>query len=205
MANQFALGQKSILYRIKVKRKMLKEIIQSFLPWILYFILVGDTQLRLDIAILVAAVTTIFFEFNALKKFFILSWGTLMFFIFMTVAVVILRNKWVAQHAWLFSNGALTLIAWISILLRCPFTIQYAKEQVSADKWQHPLFLKINYLLSAVWGLMFLLGLALQVVKINYPVLDGWVYEVVSYLPSVFAIWVTTWFPDWYKNKYIQQ
>ncbi len=183
---------------------MLKEVIQSFLPWILFFMLAGNTQQQLDTAIIVAAVTSIVFELKSLKKGFILSWGTLIFFIFMIVAVILLRNQWVAKFSWIFSNGALAIIAWVSIIIRKPFTIQYAKEQVSKDKWQHPLFLKINYLLTAVWGIVFLTGIGLHVIRIYFPAFDGWSYEVISYLPSVFGIWFTTWFPDWYKERYMK-
>lgn len=41
---------------------MLKDIIQSFLPWILYFVLMGHTQAQLDIAITVAVISSILFE-----------------------------------------------------------------------------------------------------------------------------------------------
>lgn len=180
---------------------MLKDIIQSFLPWILYFVLAGHTQQQLDIAIIVAAVTSLFFEFNGLKKGFILSWGTLIYFVFLFIAVILLRHPWVIKYSWLLSNGALAAIAWISILIRQPFTIQYAREQVSQDKWHHPLFLKINYLLTMVWGLIFSLGIGLHFIKIYYPAFNGWTYQVISYIPSIFGIWFTTWFPNWYKEK----
>lgn len=184
---------------------MLKNIIRSFLPWILYFAISGNTQLQLDIAIIVAATTSIIFELNELKKGFILSWGTLIFFIFMFITVVLFKNQWLAKHAWFFSNSALALIAWISILVRRPFTIQYAKEQVSEDKWQHPLFIKINYILSSIWGLIFLINLGVNIIQTYNIEYRGWAYELTSYIPSIFGIWFTAWFPNWYKEKYIRE
>lgn len=179
---------------------MLKEIIKSFLPWILFFVLADYTQ-QIDIAIIVAAITSIVLEYKGLRKGFILSWGTLIFFIFMFIAVVILNNQWISKHSWIFSNGTLALIVWASILIRKPFTIQYAKEQVSEDKWNHPIFITVNYLLTAVWGLIFLIGITIQLIKIYNPQLNGLTYEIITYLPSIFGIWFTTWFPDWYKEK----
>lgn len=185
---------------------MLKEVIQSFLPWILFFILAGQTQQQLDFAIIAAAVSSIVFEFKSLKKGFVLSWGTLIFFIFMFVAVVLLKNQWIEKFSWIFSNGALVIIAWVSIIIRKPFTIQYAKKQVSQDKWQHPLFLKINYLLTMVWGLIFLTGIGLHIMRIYYPIfISGLYYEIISYVPSMFGIWFTSRFPDWYKEKYLRK
>lgn len=184
---------------------MAKEIIKSFLPWILFFVLAGSTSRQLDVAIIVAALTSVFFEYHDLKKGFILSWGTLIFFIFMFIAVVLLKMQWIAKNSWIFSNGALALIAWISLLIRKPFTIQYAKQQVSEDKWNHPLFFKINDLLTGVWGLIFSVGIGLHILRLYYPMFDGWIYELISYIPSIFGIVFTAWFPDWYKEKYIEK
>jgi carotenoid cleavage dioxygenase len=119
----------------------------------------------------------------------------------MFIAVVIFKNQWVAKHAWIFSNGALALIAWVSIIMRKPFTLQYARQQVTRDKWQHPLFIKINYILTSVWGLCFLFNVCLHVIKLYYPTSHEWVYESLSYLSIIFAIWFTSWFPKWYREK----
>lgn len=179
----------------------MNTILKNFLPWILYFVLIGHTQEQLTTAIIVAAISSIILERKELKKGFILSWGTCIFFIFMLITVVLFKNNWVAMHAWIFSNGTLALIAWVSILLRRPFTMQYAKEKISKDKWQHPLFIKINYILTTVWGICFCLSTALHVLKIYYPLMSVWVYETVAYAPIIFAIWFTTWFPNWYRDK----
>lgn len=152
-------------------------------------------------AIGVAAITSIVFEWNALKKGFILSWGTLTFFIFMLIAVVVLKSELAIKYVYVVSHIGLAIIAWTSLILRRPFTIQYAMESVSEDKWRHPLFLKINYILTSVWGVIFLAGLGLNVIRLYYPGFSAWSYELISYLPSIFGVWVTTWFPDWYREK----
>lgn len=175
--------------------------IGSVLPWILFFTLSGHTQQQMDIAISVAAITSIAFEFKGLKKGFVLSWGTLLFFIFMFITVVIGKNQYISQYSWIFSNGALAIIAWASILIRKPFTIQYAKERVPRDKWNQPLFIKINYVLTAVWGLIFLMNIGLHVLSLYYPSFNRF-YGFVSYMPSIFGILFTLWFPNWYKEKH---
>ena len=180
---------------------MIKSLIQSFLPWILYFILVGPSQTQLDLAICVAAFTSIVFEIRSLKKGFVLSWGTLIFFVFLFVSVVIFKSALIAKYEWVLSNGTLALIAWFSILIKKPFTIQYAKEQVPQKHWNSPLFIQINYILSATWGLLFLIGLILNILHIYILPFRGWTYELCTYLPSIFGIWFTTWFPDWYKAR----
>lgn len=184
---------------------MLKEMIKSFLPWILFFILLGHSREQLETAIIVATIASFLFDFKRLKKGFVLNVGTILFFIFIFIAVIIFKNEWIARHAGFLSNGALALIAWISILIRKPFTIQYAKETVPSDKWQHPLFIKINYLLTTVWGIIFLIGTALPLIFIYQPSFNSSVFQIMAWLPPIFGIWFTTWFPEWYRARYFKK
>lgn len=179
----------------------MKRMIEDFIPWILFFLLSGKSQGQLDIAIIVAAIATLFFDYKSLRKGFILSWGTLIYFTFMLTSVALMRNQWVAQHAWLFSNGVLALIAFFSILVRKPFTMQYARELTPSEKWTHPIFIKINYILTMVWGFVFLAGIGLHLIQGLIPSVTGWVFECLTYVPSILAIWFTTRFPQWYKRR----
>ena len=79
---------------------MLKNIIQGFMPWIIYSILAGKSQHQLDVAIIAALIAFAVFDMKALRKGFVLSWGTLIFFVGMLIAITILKNQWIAQHAW---------------------------------------------------------------------------------------------------------
>ncbi len=175
---------------------MLKDVIQSFLPWILFSILKGHTQTQLDVAVIVSAITAVAFELKALKKGFVLSWGTLIYFIFLLIAIVVYKSVWVLNHEWLLSSGTLALIAWVSVLIRQPFTIQYAKEIVEEESWKHPLFLKINDILSIVWACTFVLHVILHYTP---AIID----QIVSYGSTILAVYFTQWFPDWYKKRQI--
>jgi hypothetical protein len=52
-------------------------------------------------------------------------------------------------------NGGLLLIVLVSLLMRRPFTLPYAKEQTPAAVWDTPVFLSVNMTISAAWGLAF--------------------------------------------------
>lgn len=155
----------------------------------------------MNTAIIISAVLAIFLERKDIWKGFILSWGTVLFFLFMFFAVIVFKNTWISQHAWIFSNGTLAFITWFSILIGKPFTIQYAREQVPKDKWNHPVFIRINYILSSVWGIIFLTGIGLHVLYAYFPIVKPGVYEAISYLPSIFGAWFTVKFPEWYTQK----
>lgn len=179
--------------------------LKNFMPWILFFILMGSSKQQLETAIIVAIIAAFLFDFKRLKNGFVLNWGTILFFGFIFVAVIIFKNKWIATYSGLLSNGALAMIAWVSILIRKPFTIQYAKETVPSDQWKHPLFIKINYLLTAVWAILFSIGTALPLILLYQPSFSSSIFQIISWLPPVLGIWFTTWFPEWYKANYFKK
>jgi carotenoid cleavage dioxygenase len=175
---------------------MFKGLMIDFLPWILYAIIAGPSPMQHDLAIMLAFAVSIAFDRQHLKQGFILSWGTVLFFGFMLFATIVFKNQWLINHAFLLSNLSLTAIVAFSILIKKPFTIQYAKQQVPAVYWKAPLFIRINMILSAVWGLSFLLGTVAYV----FPMSDL-LQQMLSFVPVIFAIWFSKWFPNWYKSK----
>ncbi len=104
------------------------------------------------------------------------------------------------------TNIALVVFAFGSILLRNPFTLQYAKESTPEEYWATPLFLHINYVITAVWALAFtwsavvgLFGDALLHDGDNF--WTGWILQL---LGTFFAISFTEWYPEYAPNKAAQ-
>ena len=177
------------------------DLLKGFLPWIVYFILAGHSPEKLATATIGACVVFVIFEIKYLFKGFILSWGTFLFFLFMLIFVVILRNNWVAQHAWIISNASLAALAWFSLLIGNPFTSQYAREQVDKQYWNSLVFIRINQYLTAIWGAIFLFCALLHVLKLYFPMPQNWVYEISSDFATIVGAWITSWFPEWYKKR----
>ena len=48
-------------------------------------------------------------------------------------------------------DGGLLAVLLGSLLLHEPFTLQYAREQVSPENWKSPSFLRANYVVTGVW------------------------------------------------------
>jgi len=44
--------------------------------------------------------------------------------------------------------------------IRNPFTLQYAREQTPQEFWNTPVFIRTNYIITAVWTLAFLVTTA---------------------------------------------
>jgi len=180
---------------------MLNGLITGFLPWIFYFIFAGYKAYQLDFGIALALAAVVITNLTQLKKGFILSWVTLLFFAFMAVAVIGFKNTWIIQHAWVLSNMTFAFTAWGSLLAGCPFTLQYAKEQVPPAKWNSPLFIQINQILTLVWALAFTVATLSHLVYLQYLNHHYWIHEAISNGSTFIATLFTIKFPEWFKNR----
>jgi carotenoid cleavage dioxygenase len=174
-------------------------LILGFLPWIFLAAMPTHTKMELSISVVIALVLTIVFSFKDLKRGFILPWGTLLFFIFSAVTLIIFDMDWVAVHMGVLVPAMLALIAWSSFLVNKPFTLQYAKQQVPKEKWDHPVFIFINRVLTSSWGIIFLFNLGMNLLRQFYG-LEHWVCSLTTDITSIGGLWFTIWFPKFYKH-----
>lgn len=178
---------------------MNKNLIMGFIPWILYYIFVGANRIEMGIAIIVGLISFAFTGLTSLKKGFIFNWATLLFFLFMLVNVIWLNNNWISEHTFFISNAMLAVITWGSIIVGVPFTIQYAKQQVSPAKWKNPVFIYINQVITIAWGITFTLSAASCYADSS---IISW---LVPEIPLIFTILLTLYFPNWYRFKKMRE
>ncbi|HWQ19931.1 MAG TPA: hypothetical protein VN455_09160, partial [Methanotrichaceae archaeon] len=135
----------------------------GFAPFILFGILAGTSVTQLEIAIVVCLAASIIIGYKDLRRGFLLSWGTLIFFAFLLVSVVLLRNVFVMTHVGILLNATLAAITWISLAVGRPFTEQYARLEVDKSRWDDPVFIRTNRIMTAVWGCIFLWSLGVSI------------------------------------------
>lgn len=114
--------------------------------------------------------------------------------LFASAAVIEWLEKWGGE----MTNIALVAFALGSILVRQPFTLQYARESTDEEVWDSPLFLRINYVITWAWVAGF--GVAAVSGAVGDLVLDdsnnfwtGWIIQIGG---TVFAIAFTEFYPD---------
>lgn len=105
---------------------------------------------------------------------------------------------WMELWAGELTNAALALFVFATIAARRPFTLPYAKEQAPQEYWDSPLFIRINYVISAVWAGAFtfsaLVGLyGDAVLRDPNNFWTGWVLQLASIF---FAVSFTEFYPD---------
>src|SRR3984957_5082131 len=108
------------------------------------------------------------------------------------------------------SNSALKLavdcgmlaIALLSLAIRFPFTLQYAREVVDAQTAGLPGFLMVNYIITAVWALAFLLMLMVNLLMVYLPGLPLWLGLAIAFAARNTALYFTRWYPRYRRAKF---
>jgi hypothetical protein len=81
---------------------------------------------------------------------------------FAALAALAFADPRTALHAYTASlaSGALGLIAGASLAIGKPFTLGIAKQSTPRQYWDHPTFIRVNMVITAVWTASFVIGCA---------------------------------------------
>jgi hypothetical protein len=91
----------------------------------------------------------------------------------------------------------LLLIILISMAIGKPFTLQYARERVPAERWKSPRFAQVNFVITGVWALAFACIVAADLMMIYMPGVPIRVGIVIT----VAALYGAYRFTEWYPKK----
>lgn len=176
------------------------DLLLSFAPWIVYNFLIGNTLLSKKIAIIVALFLTIVLNVKKLKKGFILELGTLIFFILLGVWIFILPNSEVVKYMSIITNPALATIIIFSLIVRKPFTLQYAQKNTPSFLWNTKAFLKVNDTITIAWALSFLLLTFFQISVVNFRY-NASTYIIAEVLIYSVVVYFSKNYPNWYQAQ----
>jgi hypothetical protein len=125
----------------------------------------------------------------------LLEMGTAMLFSALALYALIFNPAWSLMGVRLTVDTGLLLIVLASIAIGQPFTLQYAREQASAEATKSPEFLRTNYAISAVWALAFTVLVGADLVLIYLPDLHRFGI-IVTVLALVGAFKFTASYPE---------
>jgi hypothetical protein len=94
------------------------------------------------------------------------------------------------------------LISLLSIVIRRPFTLQYAREAVDAETAKLPGFLHANYLITWAWTGAALLMMIGNIALLYVPSLPLWSGLLIAFAARNSAVYFTKWYPQYCKAKY---
>ena len=176
------------------------KMLLSFAPWISFLIIAQESMFRLKLGLIVAAVLTVVMAVMRLHRG-VIMWVGMAFFAYAIVAVVIFNDMWTVRYMGALANGALAAGTWIGIALKRPFTLEYAREKTDPSMWNSPVFLHTNYILTLLWAVVFTISAGMALQKTIQPFMPDLGYEIASYSLLVFAMFFSSWYPQYLKQK----
>jgi hypothetical protein len=94
------------------------------------------------------------------------------------------------------------VISLASIVIRKPFVLQYALEEVDAATAKLPGFLNATYIITWAWTGAFVLMIIGNMLTIYVPGLPLWSSLAIAFAARNSAAYFTTWYPRYRKAKY---
>jgi hypothetical protein len=130
-------------------------ILLGLTPFILFSLLTGlSVSLALWVAFAAAFAIGIR-DFLHTKMLRLLDVVCLALFALLAIYVGFIQPGLAVQAVRMIADIGLILLAFISILMRNPFTAQYARDDAPEELWNTAPFIRANYILAAVWSLAF--------------------------------------------------
>jgi hypothetical protein len=183
--------------------KVLDNPIAALTPWIAMALLNGDGRFELSVGVAFAmSVALLGGSLLRGQSPKLLEFADVTFFAILGVVGLLASEPtidWLEKWAGEISNIALVVIAGLSILIRNPFTLQYAREQVDRSMWNNPVFLHINYVITAFWTGAFLVSaisgfIGDAILDDSNNMWTGWIIQVGA---IIVAVQFTEWYPDY--------
>jgi hypothetical protein len=99
-------------------------------------------------------------------------------------------------------DTGILLVSLLSIVIRHPFTLQYALEVVDAETAKVPGFMRANYIITWAWTAAALLMMIGNIAMIYVPNLPLWSGLLIAFAARNSAVYFTKWYPEYRKAKY---
>jgi len=93
------------------------------------------------------------------------------------------------------------VIAAGSMLIRFPFSLQYALEAVPAETAAMPGFLRANYMITGAWTAASLLMMLSNLAVLYVPGLPIWTSLLIAFAARNSALYFTKWYPHYRERK----
>jgi hypothetical protein len=177
------------------------NLVLGFVPFILFAVLMG---LSPDVALWAAfaAAFTLgmrsFLDTQVLKT---LDAGSTVLFGLLALYKGFVQPSLAFGSVLLAVDGGLLAIMLASLVWHEPFTLQYAREQTAPDEWTTALFLRTNYVVTAVWVVALALMTAADAAAIFAPVVSVTMAAVTGLFALALALTFSLRYPAYLRGR----
>jgi len=151
-----------------------------------------------------AAICLMVIAYDALRgrSLKMLGAGSVIVFAALGAYITLLDTSLSSSAVKLAVDAGVFAISLTSLVIRKPFTLQYAREMVDAETAQLPGFTRANYIITWAWTGAFLLMMIANVLMIYVPGLPLWSGLVIAFAARNSAVYFTKWYPQYRKAKH---
>lgn len=105
-------------------------------------------------------------------------------------------TDWLELWSGEIANASLAAFVLVGIALHKPFTLAYAKAQTEPEYWGTPQFMRVNYMISLVWGGAFVFSAVAGLIGnlafgTQNEFWTGWILQIGA---TIFAVSFTQWY-----------
>ncbi|MBO0802877.1 MAG: hypothetical protein J2P25_07355 [Nocardiopsaceae bacterium] len=131
--------------------------LRGFLPWIVLAVVSSFAGQGTAMAAALVTCLLVLAARGRATRTDLLGLATLGYFAVMTAVAFAAPHAIPDSWTGPLSIGVLGLVSWVSLAVRQPFTLHFARQQTSSEFWNHPVFYRINAVITAVWAASFTL------------------------------------------------
>ena len=131
----------------------------------------------------------------------LLAAGSAILFAGLGLHLLVWQPMWSTSAVKLAVDTGIFLISLGSMLIRRPFTLQYAVEAVAAETAAMPGFLRANDIITGAWTAAALLMMAANVAMLYVPGLPLWSSLAIAFAARNSALYFTRWYPEYRRIK----
>jgi hypothetical protein len=124
----------------------------------------------------------------------VLEIGSLVLFGALVFYTLVAAPAWTVATVRLAVDTGLFAIAFVSLLVGQPFTLQYARESVPKEFWSSPLFLSTNRRITAAWTAAFAVMAGADVAAQYVEAIPLWIDIAATVAAFAAALWFTRWY-----------
>lgn len=165
--------------------------LRSFAPWIVFAVIPGSQWKWAALIALVISVAGVARQTASGLPVDaqIIEIGSAVYFAALTALAFADPRTPLHAYTACMANGALALIAGASLAVGKPFTLGIAKQTTPREFWDHPRFIRVNVIITAVWTASFLVGCVLLAFLAHGADLSRIIVQVAAFvIPMVFTV-----------------
>jgi len=129
--------------------------LKSFAPWIAYAAGAAISDWRYGAAAGLATGAVVLLQQHRGHGVELLTAVTTVFFAAVLPIAIVDPEAGIHQYMAALSLGTLGAAATASLLVHKPFTLAIARQSTPAELWDHPLFHRVNAVITSVWAASF--------------------------------------------------